>query len=251
MKLFLSLVLYLLSGLAGAQELKYAAAGGAQAVPLSRDNAYFRAAENPAPDYWALSSFYVPQFNDYACSAASVAMAANALLNARRVRGNEENVTQEGLLEKVTGFNWKALLSAEGENGRHGLTYAQLAAASREALAAYGAVKATVAGAQVTAQTAAGLEAFRRALSGGERSPNDVMLLHFTQDTLTGDKGGPYPHISPVGAYDEANRRVLIFDVDRKYYEPYWAADTQVYKAMAARTPAFGSGGYVILRLAK
>lgn len=251
MKILLTLCLLLAAVPCFAQDLKYAPAGGALAVPLAQDNAYFRAPGRAAPDYWALASFYVPQFNDYACSAASVSMALNALLNTGRARGNEENITQEGLLEKVTALKWKALLSPEGDGGRHGLTYAQLAAASREALAAYGAGKFTVAGAQVGAQTAAGLEAFRRALSGSERSPGDIMLLHFAQDVVTGDKGGPYAHISPVGAYDEASRRVLIFDVDRKYYEPYWAADTQVYKAMSVKTPAFGPGGYVILRLAK
>jgi hypothetical protein len=244
---FLSLLL--LAGPAGAETPKYSPVNGALAVPLSADNAYFRDPAHPAYDYWNLSSFYVPQYTGAACSAASVSMALNALLNARRQRGDEEeNITQEKLVEKTAGLKWRELVSAEGLDGRHGLTLDQLAQVSKEALAAYGAAGFTVSSAAVNGQGALALENFRRALSGNEKSPSDIMLLHFTQDTLTGAPGGPYAHISPVGAYDEKTHRVLLMDVDREWYEPYWASDTQVFKAMAVKTPAFGSGGYVIIR---
>src|SRR4029450_2804034 len=48
---------------------------GPDAVPLTERTDYLRAA--PAPDYWKLSAFYVPQFTSSACSVASVAMAVN------------------------------------------------------------------------------------------------------------------------------------------------------------------------------
>lgn len=71
---------------------------------------------------------------------------------------------------------------------------------------------------------------------------------HFACRAGSFPPGGPYAHISPVGACDEKIRRVLIFDVDRQWYEPYWAADVQVLRAMSAKTKAFGQGGYVVLR---
>ena len=46
---------------------------GPDAVPITRSSQYLRAA--PAPDYWKLSAFYVPQFTSSACSVASAAMA--------------------------------------------------------------------------------------------------------------------------------------------------------------------------------
>ncbi|HNW44366.1 MAG TPA: phytochelatin synthase family protein [Elusimicrobiales bacterium] len=241
-----------LLGSAGAAPApKYSPAGGAAAVPLAQDNSYFRDAANPAYDFWALASYYAPQRNGYSCSAASVAMALNALLGARRQRGDaEENITEENLLAKAAG-PWKALVSEAGSGGRHGLTLKQLADAAREALAAYGAAGASVSAVSVSTPSAAALESFRAALAGNERDPRDIMLLHFTQDTLTGAPGGPFPHISPVGAYDAKQRRVLIFDVDRQWYEPYWASDAQVLKAMAAATPAFGRGGYALLKAGK
>lgn len=230
---------------------KYSAAAGG-AAPLSQDNAYFRNAANPAYDYWALSSFYAPQKNAYSCSAASVSMALNALLNARRPRGDEEeNIAEGALAEKVSGVKWKELVSEAGLDGRHGLSLAQLAAVSKEALAAYGASGFTVVSVAVSTPSAPALENFRKALVENERGPADIMLLHFTQDTLTGAPGGPYAHISPVGAYDEKTRRVLIFDVDRQWYEPYWAADTRVLEAMSFETKAFGRGGWVVLKTGK
>ena len=251
MKIFL-LSLLLLPGTAGAETPKYSPVNGALAVPLSADNAYLRDPAHPAYDYWDLSSFYVPQYTGAACSAASVSMALNALLNVRRSRGDmEKNIEQPALVEKVSGIKWKELVSEPGDEGKHGLTLNQLAQASKEALAAYGAAGFTVSSTAVNGQGALALENFRRALSGNEKSPSDIMLLHFTQDTLTGAPGGPYAHISPVGAYDEKTHRVLIMDVDRQWYEPYWAADTQVFKAMAVKTPAFGAGGYVIIRAKK
>ena len=230
---------------------KYSPAAG-PAVPLSRDNAFFRDPANPAGDYWALASFYAPQRTGASCSAASVSMALNALLNARRQRGDEEeNITEGAVVEKVHGLKWRELVSEAGADGRHGLSLAQLAAASKEALAAYGAAGASALSVTVDTPTPQGLENFRKALSENESDPGDIMLLHFMQDTLNGAPGGPYAHISPVGAYDAKTRRVLVFDVDRQWYEPYWAADAQVYKAMSAETAAFGRGGWVVLKTGK
>lgn len=243
------LFLTLAASPAGAAAPKYSGAGGPAAVPLAQDNAYFRDSEHPAYDFWALASFYAPQRNGASCSSASAAMALNALLNARRARGDEdENITEASLTEKVKGFDWKGLASAEGSAGRHGLTLAQLAAGLQEALAAFGGKNFSVSAVSVSTPSAQALEEFRKALSAGERNPDDIMLLHFTQDTLTGAPGGPYAHISPVGAYDAGTRRVLVFDVDRQWYEPYWASDAQVLKAMSAETKAFGRGGYALIK---
>ena len=251
MKVILCLIL-LFPAAARAGTPKYSAVDGALAVPLSEDNSYFRNPANPAYDYWNLSGYYMPQAGGSSCSAASVSMALNALLNARRQRGDdEENIAEEKLVEKVSGVPWQALVSTEGADGRHGLTLAQLAAVSKEALAGYGAAEFSVTSVPASTHSVQAMENFRRALAENERNPQNIMLLHFAQDTLTGAPGGPYAHISPVGAYDERTRRVLVFDVDRQWYEPYWAADVQVFKAMFVKTGAFGRGGYVLLKAIK
>lgn len=248
MKIFI-LVFLVAAQVVSAATPKYSAVDGSTATALSADSTYFRNPENTAHDYWALSPFYVPQHNGYACSAASIAMALNALLNTGRERGDEdENISQQALPEKIKGFDWKGLVSEKGLAKKHGVTLAQLAQATSEALESYSPGNWEVNITTLLAHTTQALQSFREALEANERGREDIMLLHFAQDTLTGAPGGPYAHISPVGAYDKNTRRVLILDVDRQWYEPYWADDTQVLRAMAVKTKSFGHGGYVTLK---
>ena len=68
------------------------------------------------------------------------------------------------------------------------------------------------------------------------------------QDDLTGARGGPYAHISPIGAYDSVTRRVLILDVDRGWYSPYWVSDKDLLAAINHATKSYGVGGLVRIR---
>ena len=231
--------LLLLRAAAFAADPKYGPAGKPIAVPLSQDHGYLSDPAHPAPDYWRLSSFYVPQANEYSCSVAAVTMALNALLNVGRPRGDlDKNITEAELLEKVKG-------DPAGAGGRHGVTLAQLESLLKAGLRAYGAAGFVVEKHEAAGDTDQELQVLRATLARNEKSPDDLLLVHFVQDDLTQAKGGPYPHVSPVGAYDAARRRVLIFDVDREWYEPYWVPDRALLKAMAHPTAAFGRGGYI------
>jgi hypothetical protein len=42
--------------------------------------------------------------------------------------------------------------------------------------------------------------------------------------------------------------RVLILDVDREYYGPYWVAVERLLIAVSASTPTYGHGGVLIVR---
>jgi len=238
-----------LCGPSAAFDPKYGPAEKPIAMPLSQDNAYFREPGRKAPDFWRLNSFYVPQYTEYACSAAAVSMALNALLNTDRPRGDlDKNITQADIVEKVPG-EWQALLSPAGLEGRHGLSLARLEAFMKAAFQFYSASKLSVEKHEAVAADEATLKDFRDLLSENEKNPDDIIVVHFVQDDLTKAKGGPYPHISPIGAYDEARGRILVFDVDREWYEPYWVPVGDMLKAMARETKAFGHGGYV--RVAK
>jgi hypothetical protein len=57
---------------------------------------------------------------------------------------------------------------------------------------------------------ATALETFRNALAANEGNGNDYILVHFLQDVVTQAQGGPYPHISTIGACDKNNKRVLV-----------------------------------------
>ena len=56
------------------------------------------------------------------------------------------------------------------------------------------------------------------------------------QGVLTGDWDGP--HISPIATYDVDLRHVLIMDVDRQWYIPYWSSDEKLLAAMLRPAPA-------------
>ena len=94
--LILPLVASLLLGTAVAFEGK--PKFGPDAVPISRHENYLRAA--PAPDYWKLSPFYVPQQTSSACSVASMAMTLNFIRGLPSL-ADQRLVTQRGLLKKV------------------------------------------------------------------------------------------------------------------------------------------------------
>ncbi len=59
---------------------------------------------------------------------------------------------------------------------------------------------------------------------------------YYDQGVVTGDWDGP--PTSPIGAYDAERHRVLIMNVDRKWYVPYWTSDEKLLEAMLRPAPA-------------
>jgi len=216
---------------------------GPKVSVMARDNGYLRRA-GAAPDFWSLIPFYVPQFNDYSCSAAAVAMVVNGFLHpvGRILADTERNVTQADLLARVREIPWQALVSPVGEHGQHGLKLAELAMATKCSLDQYGLADGCV---EIVEFTAGELARLRQALARNEVDAHDYLLAHFVQDELTGARGGPYPHVSPIAAYDAATDRVLILDVDREWYEPYWVGVEDLLGALTRSTETCGQGGLV------
>jgi hypothetical protein len=202
---------------------------GPDAVPITREAGYLRAA--PAPDYWKLSSFYVPQFTSSACSVASVAMAVNF---ARGLPEDSEEpiVTQKALLEKVADAAW----TAKGAEGGDGVTFAEFLNVLEASLETYGIHGYGIEIIRPRAADTEALARMRTALAANEASGDDLILMYFNQGVLTGDWDGP--HISPIGAYDRSTHRALIMDVDREWYVPYWSPDTRLLEAMLKPAPA-------------
>ncbi|WP_112808779.1 phytochelatin synthase family protein [Ensifer sp.] len=214
---------------------------GALAIPVTVDNGHLRM--SAAPDYWALAPFYVSQQTSSACSLASLAMLTNAL---RGLPGGAEDdlITQDGLLEAVDSRKWREQTKEDGD----GVLFADLVAQTDASLVALE-IKATVSGNHVGADAKATLDAFRKALAENEKSASDMIVVYFNQGVVTGDWDGP--HVSPIGAYDARNDRVLVMDIDREWYVPYWTSTETLYKAMQRPAPkdqgvlAGETGGWV------
>jgi hypothetical protein len=199
------------------------------ALPLPQAVDYLR--QHEAPDYWALSVYYVPQATSSACSVASIAMVINALRGLPS-EATEALVTQAALLERVGDDVWRQQ-TAEGGDG---VTVAELIEALQTSLQAYGLGDVQVEVLHPDDGSPATLERMRDLLSANERSSQDVVLAYFNQGVLTGDWDGP--HIAPIGAYDAQRHQILIFDVDRQWYVPYWSGDDKLLAALLRPAPA-------------
>jgi Phytochelatin synthase len=225
------LLLVLVAGLAAGPALALEGKPklGPDAVPITEQAEYLRAA--PAPDYWKLGAFYVPQFTSSACSVASAAMAVNF---ARGLPADAATplVTQTALLEAVGDWSW----AEKGAEGGDGVTFAEFVVVVDESLRSYGVADYAIEVIRPSDAGAASLASVRLALAANEASDRDLILVYFNQGVLTGDWDGP--HISPIGAYDEAARQALIMDVDREWYVPYWSSDEKLLAAMLRPAPA-------------
>ncbi|TWA77528.1 phytochelatin synthase [Azospirillum brasilense] len=207
---------------------------GPDAVPMTDDRAYLRRAG--APDFWAMMPYYTAQQTGSACSVASVAMMINALRGLPPLSSNRL-VTQARVLNEVDDDGWKA---ATAENG-DGVSFADFAGLVQKSVDAFG-LDATVEVFRPKDASPETLGELRRILDENERDDSDIILLAYDQGTLTGD--ATVGHIAPLGAYDAETHRVLVMDVDRLWYVPYWSSDEKLLEAMVKpdRSDPTGSG---------
>lgn len=218
---------------------------GPNAIPIELATDYLRT--HRAPDYWTMSPFYIPQDTDSACSAASVAMLLNALRGVP-ARAGVELVTQSGLRTALGDARWTAETAQNGP----GVTFAELLKVIAQSLHAYDLENYEAETFKPTDASSHSLAQLQRILTANERSAKDIALVYFDQGVLTGDWDGP--HISPIGAYDAGSRRVLVMDVDRRFYVPYWSPVRKLLQSMLKPVPArFGAlagetGGIVWVR---
>ena len=233
-------VLWLLCGPAYATEPaaprpKY----GPQAERLFLAREYVR--EHEAPDFWALLGYYLPQQDDRSCSVASAAMLLNGLRADAALSAADELVTQDALLERVASPIWNAGVAPDGP----GVSLDQFAVLLEQALDEYE-IAGRVELAHIERADEAALRDLREVLAANEASAGDFLIANFLQSEFTGDPDGAVGHMAPVAAYDAAADRVLIFDPDRRWYEPYWVSVETFLAGMATRDPAGGRArGYL------
>jgi hypothetical protein len=202
---------------------------GPDAVPVTTQTAYLRGA--PAPDYWRLSPFYVSQSTSSDCSVASITMAINSMLGLPS-RADQPIVTTTSLLKQLADAVWAKKVAESGS----GVTFDELVRVLKASLVAFQLQDHVIETIRPSDHSSETLARLRKALETNEGSERDVVLAYFNQGVLTGDWDGP--HISPIAAYDEETRRVLIMDVDRTWYVPYWTTDTKLLAAMLRPAPA-------------
>jgi hypothetical protein len=211
---------------------KYGPVGKPYATTLAASREYFRSPKNSAPDFWSLIGYYVPQYNDAACSAASVTMALNAARALLPKTSEDKLVTQQELVEKTQVHNWKDRLSAGGfgPSRTHGASLDVLRDIAEAAFRANGFPKAQVTAIHVNDDSPKTVARIRELLVENERSAKDFVLANFDQKFYTDDS--EVGHFAPIGAYDAKKKRVLVLDPDRQWYEPYWVDEARFFAGL-------------------
>lgn len=197
--------------------------------------------KNAAPDYWALSPYYVEQEDEASCSISSTAMVVNGARVGWKMTADDELATQKGLMKRATLPPWK-----DGKGGPANLD--ELGALILDGLKAYGVKNATAEVVHTDDMSDATKKKLHHALVENEKSANDFIVINFIQGVYTGDADAG--HISPIAAYDAKKKRVLVLDPDRQWYEPYWVSEETLLKGMATEDKSSGKHrGFVWVKL--
>ncbi len=204
---------------------------GIHALPVQQSHDYLQ--RRDAPDYWILSPYYVSQTTGSDCSVATLTIALNALRGLPRL-AREPLVTQAALRERLG-----PELAEKTKDKGEGVTFEEFRKFLLLALEAYE-IDARIEHFKPDNASPATLEQLRQLLSANERSSEDIALVYYNQGVVTGDWDGP--HLSPIGAYDAERGRVLILDVDRKWYGPYWTPEEKLLEAMLRPAPGHFGG---------
>jgi hypothetical protein len=208
---------------------------------LAEDADYLRRASAPA--YWALAPHYVGQFNETSCSVATATMLLNAARGSAGLAPGERLVEQQALLARMADPVWTA---GCGGNEGHGVNLTQLRDLLARAGALYG-LTGRIEAEPVLAAEDAG-DGFRAALCTAELAPGRLLAVNFHAGGVYGH--GDYGHFSPLGAYDAGRDRVLVLDVDRGSFEPFWAPVGVMLAGMATRSPIGDQPrGYLVVTL--
>ena len=220
------------------------------ATPFSQENPSFEGSDSPV--FKALRAGFVTQFNDAACSVASVTTILNAMFILLNRKPDFGGITQEKILEKVRAVNWAERISREGFRNRRGLPIEELGIVLKNSLEQFDIPYKTFAvvplGKDLPNISDLEEELFQRAVKLGSIG-KCFIVAHFNQGIFV--KGLHLPHISPVGAVNPEKKKVLILDVDPHVKEPYWISFDTFFKGLSwtyngiLRKYGYTGGGYV------
>jgi hypothetical protein len=203
----------------------------------------------------ALWRHHVRQFNEAACSVATVASVVNAI---REVQGHSGPPLDQGqILRRVPTAHWRQRMQPGGHEGRRGLPLPLLGRVVRDSLdlleVRYRIVDTVAAGKPVGAPARRFRSTLRGRLRRFETRGDALVIAHFDQGALLPVLN--IPHISPVGGFDAATEAVTILDVDRDQPLPYQVPMAAFHRSLSSRYHhlfrpfGYDRGGYVYIRL--
>ena len=201
---------------------------GPQAARLHDDHAYILHQE--AADYWALSPYYIAQQDPGACIIASFTMTLNALRANDKLTASDALITQSTLLKTMVKEP-----AAKRFYVDHGKTVilSEMVGLFQKAANELIHKNLKAEGIVVENDDQPTRDKVEKILIENEKSARTFVIANFLQSEYTGDPEGKVGHAAPVAGYDAAQKRVLILDPDREYYEPYWVSLNTFVKGLA------------------
>lgn len=199
---------------------------GPQATRLYLDRSYIR--QHKAPDYWALSPYYLAQKDSKSCSLAAFSMVLNAMRAKLSLSASDQLITQTSILKKVNHEAWNRFFVDGGKS----VTLDEFGNIAEAALKTFGISGYKVEVVHVNKADKAERIQIKKILAQNEKNDHSFVIANFLQSEFTGDPEGAVGHVAPVAAYEAKKDRVLIMDPDREWYEPYWVSIETFLKGM-------------------
>jgi hypothetical protein len=193
---------------------------------VSRETTYLT--QQDAKDFWNLMPFYRGQITSSACSLAVFTHVVNAMNSLQSENGEAALLTQQSLLKKIKDKKYAAVV-AEGGGG---IGLSDFTSTIKKHLPKLSPHSFRVEMYRSLKSDPLKISQLEELLIENERNPNNFIIVNFIQSALTGDPEGAVGHYSVVGAYNSSTQRVLVFDPDREYYEPYWVSLDLLHKGI-------------------
>jgi hypothetical protein len=202
---------------------------GPQATRLHDSHEFIQ--KSVAPDYWALAPYYVPQQDSSACILSSFTMTLNAMRAANKLGADDKLVLQPALFKFMTAKDGpaKRMYVDHGKT----ITLDEMVDLFKNAAMEFLHHPVQVEAIHAFVQDKATTAKIEKILIENEKGAKTFVVANFLQSEFTGDPEGAIGHAAPVAAYDAKLKRVLIFDPDREYYEPYWVSLDTFVKGLA------------------
>lgn len=184
-------------------------------------------------DYWMLSRYFETQMTYAHCSVASSVIVLNALDIEKPTQAKYKNhklFTQEDFFND----NVKKIIDSQ-EVAKNGMTLDNLA----QVLKTFP-IKVDMIYAKETT-----VEQFRESLKESLRKKDRFLIANFYRPSL--DQSGT-GHFSPIAAYNEEEDLVLIMEVSRYKYPPFWVKTAKLFEAMKYQDPKdLSPRGYIMI----
>lgn len=215
------------------EPLKY----GSFSVPLSQDNQYFNG--HSAPDFWQLMPNYAGAKGDCGCTTI-LTMGLNAFRTRIKLSSSKSLINKEDILAhiKPNGTSWQKRISSGS-----GFNLDEVEGLFQQGLKVFDIHQnwkfTTVHASEMTdVSRKKALLDLRDLLSKNESDADSLLLINYSQGHALDSPSSPYGQFAWVGAFDQKEDKVLVLDVDREWFEPYWVPADKLYWAMNTRVDA-------------